>query len=136
MAKSGSQYQVRSGPGLGEGVPLVDHGYIQMKGRKVFSEAVRSMLSSLNRVCTREGIGVGDLRLVIPHQANGRIIEALQNRINVEVFSNIRHHGNTSSTSIPLCLAEVLKRSDQGDRYGLCAFGGGFTFGASILEVT
>ena len=117
-------------------VPLVDHGYIQMKGRKVFSEAVRSMLSSLNRVCTREGIGVGDLRLVIPHQANGRIIKALQNRINVEVFSNIRHHGNTSSTSIPLCLADVLERSDQGDRYGLCAFGGGFTFGASILEVT
>jgi len=115
-------------------VPLMHDGYIQMKGRKVFSEAVRTMVASLNRVCNREGIRVEDLKLVVPHQANQRIIDAIQGRVGVEVFSNIRRYGNTSSTSIPLCLNDLLPKAKKGDLYGLCAFGGGFTFGASILE--
>jgi 2-oxoisovalerate dehydrogenase E1 component len=115
-------------------VPLLHDGYIQMKGRKVFSEAVRSMVASLNRVCQREGIQVCDLKMVVPHQANQRIIDAIQSRIGIEVFSNIRQYGNTSSSSIPLCLNDVLPVAKKGDRLGLCAFGGGFTFGASILE--
>lgn len=115
-------------------VPFVNEGYIQMKGRKVFSEAVRTMVASLNRVCQREGIRVDDLKMVVPHQANQRIIDAIQSRINVRVFSNIRNYGNTSSSSIPLCLHDILPASQKGDRLGLCAFGGGFTFGASILE--
>jgi len=117
-------------------VPLLHDGYIQMKGRKVFSEAVRSMVASLNRVCDREGIPVKDLKLVVPHQANQRIIDAIQERVGVSVFSNIRRYGNTSSSSIPLCLNDVLPLAAKGDRFGLCAFGGGFTFGASILEAS
>jgi 2-oxoisovalerate dehydrogenase E1 component len=116
-------------------VPLLHDGYIQMKGKKVFSEAVRSMVASLNRICERVGIRVDDLSLVVPHQANQRIIDAIQSRINVRVFSNIHRYGNTSSSSIPLCLNDVLPASKKGDRLGLCAFGGGFTFGASILEM-
>ena len=115
-------------------VPFRDHGFIQMQGRRVFSEAVRTMLSSLNRACAREGISLSDLRVVLPHQANGRIIEAMRNRVHVNVFSNIRHHGNTSSSSIPLCLIEVLPQLEKNDRVALYAFGGGFTFGAGILE--
>lgn len=115
-------------------VPFRDHGFIQMQGRRVFSEAVRTMLSSLNRACAREEIAPSDLRVVVPHQANGRIIEAMRNRVDVDVFSNIRHHGNTSSSSIPLCLVEVLPQLKKNDRVALCAFGGGFTFGAGILK--
>jgi 2-oxoisovalerate dehydrogenase E1 component len=115
-------------------VPLLHDGYIHMKGRKVFSEAVRLMVTSLNRVCDREGIRVTDLKLVVPHQANQRIIDAIQSRIGVRVFSNIRQYGNTSSSSIPLCLNDVLPTTKKGERLGLCAFGGGFTFGASIIE--
>ena len=63
-----------------------------------------------------------------------RIIDAIQRRIGANVYSNISRHGNTSSTSIPLCLREVFPQIDKGDRLGLCAFGGGFTFGASIVE--
>ena len=74
--------------------------------------------------------------MVIPHQANGRIVDAIQNRLDVEVFNNIKRLGNTSSTSIPLCLEEVLPQLLPGDRVGLCAFGAGFTFGAAILERT
>jgi 2-oxoisovalerate dehydrogenase E1 component len=115
-------------------VPLRDNGYIQMRGRKVFSEAVRAMVSSLTRACEKQGLAVNDLDLVVPHQANQRIIEAVQSRITPPVFSNIRFHGNTSSTSIPLCLDEVLPRLDRDQRLGLCAFGGGFTFGAALLQ--
>lgn len=115
-------------------VPLLHDGYIQMKGRRVFSEAVRLMVTSLNRACDREGLRVEDLSLVIPHQANQRIIDAIQSRIGVRVYSNIRKYGNTSSTSIPLCLSDVFPTTKKGERLGLCAFGGGFTFGACILQ--
>jgi 2-oxoisovalerate dehydrogenase E1 component len=117
-------------------VPLLHDGYIQMKGRRVFTEAVRLMVTSLNRVCQREGLSVEELNMVVPHQANQRIIDAIQNRIGVDVFSNIRDYGNTSSSSIPLCLTELLPQAAKGDRLGLCAFGGGFTFGASILQAS
>ena len=116
-------------------VPLMHDGFIQMQGKKVFSEAVRTMITSLSRACDRRGISVNDLNMIVPHQANQRILDAIQSRIGPTVYSNIRKHGNTSSSSIPLCLAEVLPSCQPGDRLGLCAFGGGFTFGASILEV-
>jgi 2-oxoisovalerate dehydrogenase E1 component len=115
-------------------VPLIHDGFIQMKGRKVFSEAVRAMVSSLNRACDRSEIGIDDLRMIVPHQANQRILDAVQSRIVTPVYSNIRFRGNTSSTSIPLCLEELLPQVSRGDRLGLCAFGGGFTFGAGIIE--
>ncbi len=115
-------------------VPRMHDGFIQMQGRKVFTEAVRSMIASLTRVCAKEGLSVNDLNMVVPHQANQRIIDAIASRIDTDVFSNIRNHGNTSSTSIPLCLDDLSPTSRKGDRFGLCAFGGGFTFGAGILE--
>jgi 2-oxoisovalerate dehydrogenase E1 component len=115
-------------------VPLAGEGYIQMNGRKVFSEAVRSMLSSLNRACRGQGLSLGELDLIVPHQANERITESIRRRVGVEVYSNIQYHGNTSSSSIPLCLAELLPQTSAGKKIGLCAFGGGFTFGATILE--
>lgn len=115
-------------------VPLAGDGYIQMHGRRVFTEAVRLMLSSLTRACDQQGLDVSDLKMVVPHQANQRIIDAIAGRVDASVFSNIRSLGNTSSTSIPLCLQEVLPQLNIGERVGLCAFGGGFTYGAAILE--
>lgn len=116
-------------------VPFRHGGHIHMRGQKVFSEAVRAMVSSLTRLCEHQGLRVKDLQMVVPHQANQRIIDAVQSRIETTVYSNIRFNGNTSSSSIPLCLADVLETSVSGDRLGLCAFGGGFTFGAGILEI-
>jgi 2-oxoisovalerate dehydrogenase E1 component len=115
-------------------VPFRDRGFIKMQGRKVFSEAVRSMITSLNQVCQHEGMGMDDLSMIVPHQANQRILDAIQSRVEPIVYSNICRFGNTSSTSIPLCLSEVLPNLQQGDRIGLCAFGGGFTFGACLLD--
>ena len=125
----------KSDAGNALSVPLLHDGFIQMQGKKVFSEAVRTMVTSLNRACERQHVDVSDLKMIVPHQANQRILDAIENRINTPVYSNIRNHGNTSSSSIPLCLSELLPNATTGDRYGLCAFGGGFTFGASILEM-
>lgn len=115
-------------------VPCAGNGYIHMEGQKVFREAVRAMLTSLNRACEEQHIQVEDLDLIVPHQANQRIIDAVQGRGEVPVYSNIKSFGNTSSSTIPLCLSEILPTAESGQRLGLCAFGGGFTFGAAILE--
>jgi 2-oxoisovalerate dehydrogenase E1 component len=115
-------------------VPFRDRGFIKMQGSKVFSEAVRSMVTSLQHACEHEGITTNDLNMIVPHQANQRILDAIQRRVGPTVYSNIRRFGNTSSTSIPLCLSEVLPEIHQGNRLGLCAFGGGFTFGACLVD--
>jgi 2-oxoisovalerate dehydrogenase E1 component len=121
-------------------VPLnsLPNDQLSMTGTKVFIEAVRSMTTMLNKVCEKAGITVDQLSLVIPHQANQRILNAVSRRVGVETYSNIRHLGNTSSSTIPLALREVLssRRGEPRREYlGLCAFGGGFTFGAAVLEV-
>lgn len=116
-------------------VPCVGNGFMRMDGRKVFREAVRAMITSLNRACEEQGLQVDQLDLIVPHQANQRIINAVQSRGNVPVYSNIKNFGNTSSSSIPLCLSEILPTAEAGMRVGLCAFGGGYTFGAGVLEV-
>jgi len=92
----------------------------------------------LEKCCIQEEIHVHDLDLIVPHQANQRIIEAIQKRIDIpenKVFSNIKNYGNTSSNTIPIALSEALPTLNKGDTVGLCAFGGGFTFSAGILEV-
>jgi 2-oxoisovalerate dehydrogenase E1 component len=121
----------------GTAVNLACGGTLRMRGREVFCEAVRNLGTILEDACFASGIDVGDLAWVVPHQANERITEALRSRLPIapeRVFSNIRHRGNTASSSVPLCLAEMGSRTSPGDLVGLCAFGGGFTLGAAILE--
>jgi len=117
-------------------VPFCNAGFIHMDGHSVFREAVRGMIGSLNRAAAARGISLDDLDLVVPHQANQRIMDAIEKRMGAAAFSNIRRYGNTSSSSIPLCLHELLANPGDIRQLGLCAFGGGFTFGAAMLEVT
>lgn len=114
-----------------------EQGFIEMKGQKVFTRAIRHMEESLEQACQQADLRVTDLDLIVPHQANQRIIDAMQRRLQLpesKVFSNIRRYGNTSSTSIPLCLHEIFQNGSTVRNIGLCAFGGGFTFGAAVLE--
>ena len=127
------ELSAKSEDGATLSVPL--QGFIHMNGRKVFAEAVRAMISSLHRICDREGMRVDDLDLVVPHQANQRIMDAISSRIQPRIYSNIRKVGNTASSSIPLCLSEAMSSFKSGQKIGLCAFGSGFTFGSSILKV-
>ena len=120
-------------------VPLPGQGmYVQMDGRRVFTEAVRGMQTALAAACRSSGVALDALDLVVPHQANGRIIDALRARLKWpehKVWNEIRLQGNTSSSSIPLALDTVLRADTAIPRHiGLCAFGAGFTTGAAVLS--
>ena len=121
-------------------VPLPQEGaYIHMDGKKIFVEAVRRMISMLGAACESSKMALTDLDLIVPHQANGRIIEAIRTRLKLppeRVWNEIRFTGNTSSSSIPLALDTIFCQPNSGNRIGLCAFGAGFTFGGAILDRT
>ncbi|MCF7928743.1 MAG: beta-ketoacyl-ACP synthase 3 [Spirochaetales bacterium] len=119
-------------------VPAGSDESIYMDGPKVFLEAVKAMIMMLQKACETAEIEVDELDLVVPHQANQRIINAIRQKIKFpreKVYSNIREYGNTSSTSIPLCLDNLLKERDKGELLGMTAFGGGFTFAGGVLEI-
>jgi 2-oxoisovalerate dehydrogenase E1 component len=116
-------------------VPLIRNGRgIEMRGTRIFSEATRAMVAILKDACGRDSIAPEQLSLVVPHQANQRILDAVAERVGVPVFSNIRELGNTSSSTIPLALEAIWKSVPAGQHLGLCAFGGGFTSGAAVLQ--
>lgn len=110
---------------------------VEMHGVKVFPLAVRQMNAMLKEACAEAGTTLGELDWIVPHQANGRIIAAAQQRSGVpaeRVVNNVARYGNTSSSSIPIALAEMLAAGRRG-RIGLAAFGGGFTFAAAVAEM-
>ena len=118
-------------------VPVALDEYIFQDGPKVYLEAVKHMILQLEKACASGGVSVHDLDLVVAHQANQRILNAVRQRTKLpeeKVFSNIRHYGNTSSSSIPLALFDLLPQLRPGKIIGLCAFGGGFTFGGALLR--
>jgi 3-oxoacyl-[acyl-carrier-protein] synthase III len=109
-----------------------------MQGKRVFSEAVRAMTKMTNQAFERSGAPLDDLDWLVPHQANARILEAARIRLKIpeeKIINLIDTHGNTSSSSIPLAIAKSTDKFKPGNIVGLCAFGGGFTFGAAILEI-
>ncbi|MBI3540351.1 MAG: hypothetical protein HY076_08780, partial [Candidatus Eisenbacteria bacterium] len=115
--------------------------YIQMQGRKLFPFAVRSMEDSLRRALEQAGLTPDQLELVIVHQANLRILDAVRERLGMpaeRVPVNIDRYGNTSSASIPVLLDELVRagRIKPGDAIGFSAFGGGATWGSSVMRWT
>jgi len=113
--------------------------YIKMKGNEVFKNAVRAMGSVAEEALEKAGVKAQDLDLLIPHQANLRIIEATAKRLGVpmeKVFVNVQKYGNTSAASIPMALHEARQegRVKEGDLIELVAFGAGFTWGAAVIR--
>jgi len=127
-------------PASAETVARRDH-YVKMRGRELFKLAVRGMEDSLRQALADAGLQPGDLELVIPHQANERIVTATRERLGIpaeKVILNIDRFGNTSSASIPMSLDEQVRagRLQPGDHLGFVAFGGGVTWGASVMRWT
>jgi 3-oxoacyl-[acyl-carrier-protein] synthase III len=117
------------------------HHFIQMQGKKLFPFAVRSMEDSLRRALAQAGLTPDQLDLVVVHQANLRILDAVRERLGVppdRVPVNIDRYGNTSSASIPVLLDELVRagRIKPGDAVGFSAFGGGATWGSSVMRWT
>jgi len=117
-----------------------DNGsYIRMQGQDVFRYAVRAMEQAIGKVLVENGLQAADLALVIPHQANIRIIRSLADRLAVpeeKFYINIDKYGNTSAASVPIAMDEANRegRLMPGDLVLLCAFGGGFTWGAMVIR--
>ncbi len=114
-------------------------GYIQMEGREVFRRAVRIMVDSAEKSMAHAGVTGDDIKLIVPHQANIRIIQAACDRLDVPIERAavvIHRTGNTSSASIPLALADALEagRVDHGDLILLVGFGGGMTAASCVLR--
>jgi 3-oxoacyl-[acyl-carrier-protein] synthase-3 len=114
--------------------------FIQMEGREVFKHAVRSMSEACDRALDAAKLTGNDIDLLIPHQANVRIIEATAKHAGVpmdKVYVNVDRYGNTSSASIPIALDEALTcgRIGEGSTVLLVAFGAGFTWASLVIRL-
>ncbi|GAB6066479.1 ketoacyl-ACP synthase III [Aquifex pyrophilus] len=114
-------------------------GYIRMKGRELFKVAVRSMEEVCREVLEKANVKPEEISLVIPHQANVRIINALAEKLGLpkeKFYVNIHKYGNTSAASIPIALHEAIKEGKikRGDLVLMTAMGGGLTWGAALLR--
>jgi 3-oxoacyl-[acyl-carrier-protein] synthase-3 len=145
IRSDGSQGHVLEIPAGGSRLPAshatVDaHGhFIKMKGNELFKFSVRAMETVTRQALEEAGLSLDQVRFLVPHQANLRIIRAVAERLGVgddRLVLNIDRFGNTSAASIPISLDELLRsgRVMPGDVIGLVAFGGGVTWGAIILE--
>ena len=115
------------------------HKHLTMDGRAVFRDAVLRMSEAVDDVLSRIGRAVDEVALVIPHQANKRIIDAVGARLAVDpdrVYVNVHEYGNTGSASVPLALweAAAVGRIVPGDLVVLTAFGAGFHWAAAALQ--
>jgi 3-oxoacyl-[acyl-carrier-protein] synthase-3 len=114
-------------------------GYLHMDGREVFRRAVRIMVDSGEKAMAHAGVTADDISLVVPHQANIRIIEAACQRLGIPMERTatvLQHTGNTSSASIPLALVDALDsgRVQDGDLLLLVGFGAGMTAASAVLR--
>ncbi|MDP3428742.1 MAG: beta-ketoacyl-ACP synthase 3, partial [Desulfomicrobium sp.] len=113
--------------------------FVEMNGRDVFKHAVRFMADISGNLLERNGLTTNDIDLIIPHQANMRIIEAISKKLGVDmdkIYVNLDRIGNTSAASIPIALteAEANGRIQPGMKVLLTAFGGGFTWASALLQ--
>jgi 3-oxoacyl-[acyl-carrier-protein] synthase III len=130
-------------PGSGSRVmdDAVRLGFVQMNGREVFKFATRVLVSSAEKLLDECGLGIADVDVYIPHQANVRIIDHAVHRLGIpedRVVINVDRYGNTSSGSIPLALSEAIAegRVKQGDLVLMTGMGAGLTWGSALIEWT
>src|SRR5690554_887451 len=111
--------------------------YVYQEGQSVFKFAVTNMANVSAEIMDRNNLKSEDIRYLVPHQANKRIIDATAKRMGIDenqIMLNIQKYGNTTNGTIPLCLWEWEKKLKKGDNLILSAFGGGFTWGSIYLK--
>ena len=135
----GSQAKILSVPGTVCGGKVMGSAFVQMDGQGVFKFAVRVLDEVAREALLQCGLGVADVDWFIPHQANVRILDATAKRLGMpaeRVVVTVDRHANTSAASVPLALDCAVRdgRIKRGQRVMLAAVGGGFTWGAAVLE--
>ena len=138
---SGRQYlHMKAGgsvkPASVETVLAKEH-YVYQEGQAVFKFAVKGMADVSYELMQRNNLTADDIAWLVPHQANLRIIDATANRMSLpreKVMINIQKYGNTTAGTLPLCLWDWEKQLKKGDNVILAAFGGGFTWGATLIK--
>jgi len=113
--------------------------YLQMNGNEVFKFAVRVMGDAAAESVTKAGLSFSDINMLIPHQANARIIEAAARRLDLpieKVWINLDRFGNTSAATVPIALCEVESSGqlEEGDNLVFVAFGGGLAWAAGVVR--
>ncbi len=145
LGSQGKDWDALIVPGYGTTKPLSEETlrdreqYLRMDGRRVFKFATRKMTDSVINVVQDSGLTWDDINLVIPHQANARIIDLAVRRLKIDpdkVMVNVDRYGNTSAASIPLALCDALEegRLQSGDHVVLVGFGAGLTWAAAVLH--
>jgi 3-oxoacyl-[acyl-carrier-protein] synthase-3 len=113
--------------------------FLRMDGKETFKNAVQAMHHAAREVLQRCELTVDQIRCIIPHQANRRIIDAVADRLGArpeQLFVNLERYGNTSAASVAIALDEAVSRGriNRGDLVLLVVFGAGFTWGAAVIE--
>ncbi len=111
--------------------------FVEMDGQAVFKVAVIKMADVAEEIMQRNNLTANDVAFLVPHQANKRIIEGTANRMGIgmeKVMLNIQRYGNTTSATLPICLAEWESQLKKGDNLILTTFGAGFTWGGLFLK--
>jgi 3-oxoacyl-[acyl-carrier-protein] synthase-3 len=113
--------------------------FLRMDGKETFRNAVNAMVSAANEALSRCGVTVADVKCIIPHQANQRILSAVAERLEAredQLFVNVDRYGNTSAASVAIALDEAVAagRIQRGDLVLLVVFGAGLTWGAALIE--
>ena len=114
-------------------------GHLRMIGNQVFKHAVTGISNSMKECAETAGLSIGDIDWFVPHQANQRILNGVARRLKINpnrVISTVEYHANTSAASVPLAMKTAVSdgRIKRGDMVMLEAFGGGFTWGSTLLR--
>lgn len=145
MGSDGNLADLLRVPGGGAAMPITSENVgsrpntIHMEGRETFKHAVTRMTQACEEALKLAGLTTDDVNLVIPHQANARIISAIADRLKVpheKTFINVNKYGNTSAATIPVAMDEAKRsgRIKPGDVVLLVAFGGGFTWASAVVK--
>lgn len=145
MGSDGSLADILCIPGGGKTPTVTAENFdpkdftIQMNGRETYKQAVVAMVSASQQALERAGVTIDQIKCVIPHQANLRIIEAIADRLKISLdqfYLNLDRYGNTSAAAVAIALDEAARAGcfERGDLILLVVFGGGLTWAASVIE--
>ena len=145
LKADGTSWQALTGGKITLNNPFIENKkdedfYLSMNGRDVFTFATKTVPKSVNLVLEKANISLDDIKYIVPHQANLRIVEVVAKKLKVgldKFYLNLQNYGNTSAASIPIALAEMFEKNilEKGDKIILTGFGSGLTWASMLIQI-